>query len=140
VNKAGRAILLLLPLLLILGGCSLTGTSRKERMALFEVGLNDNREYLYMDFLESETADYDSLKDTDVGQTWDVWFPVNYPDPGTYTLSFEAFLDNPDKGILATVSGPSAFGGAKSLELHMIRAGLEWYLAKLVLNGSTIVQ
>jgi hypothetical protein len=38
------------------------------------------------------------------------------------------------------VSGPTAFGGAKSLELHMIRVGLEWYLVKLVLNGSTIVQ
>lgn len=105
----------------------------------FETGLNQNREYLYMDFYESRTADYTLLQTTPVGETWDDWFPPDYPDPGTYTVTFVSKLPGSAEGALATVSGPDPFGGPKNLELHMVRVGLDWYLERLVLDGATIV-
>jgi hypothetical protein len=127
-------------LLFALGSCALVGTTRKERMMRLETGLNENRPQLYQDFLEDATSDYAVLQTTDVGQTWDVWFPTGYPDAETYTLTFVQFLSGADQGVLASVTGPAAFGGPRDLELHMARVGLDWYLVELVLDGTVIVQ
>jgi hypothetical protein len=139
-RAVGHVAILLLSLVLALGSCALVGTSRKDRMMRFEVGLNENRPELYQDFFAGATSDYDTLRTTDVGQTWDVWFPPGYPTPGTYTLEFVENLRGSVDGVLATVSGPAEFGSPKSLELRMVRVGLDWYLAALELDGTVIVQ
>jgi hypothetical protein len=41
--------------------------------------------------------------------------------------------------VQATVFGPSDFGGSKSLTFGMVRSGLYWYIEKLTLEGSVIV-
>ena len=127
---------LIVVLLSALAGCSLVGTTRKERVLRFEVGLNDNRKYLYMDFYEPLTTDYALLRDSDVGTTWDVWFPPGYPEPGTYTLTVDDYSVDV---IEAVVTGPDDSADPMALELHLTRVGLEWYIDKLVLDGATIV-
>ncbi|MBN1835627.1 MAG: hypothetical protein JW820_07245 [Spirochaetales bacterium] len=121
---------------LLVASCAPFGTSREERIQRFEVGLNENREYLYLDFYEPLTTDYAVLQSSDVSVTWDIWFPPGYPDPGSYTVE----VPNASGDVVeALVYGPDSFAGPKSLRLHMVRDGLEWYLERLVLDGSTIV-
>ena len=130
---------LLLPLLLItvtLVGCAPFATSKRDRALLFEADLNGAREFLYQNFLESETVDYATIRDYDPGQTWDTWFPPGFPDPGTYTITLDTFFGNP---LEATVDGPSAFEGPKTLKLHFIRSGIYWYLEGLTLESTKIV-
>lgn len=128
--------LTIIGLLVSLSGCALFGTTRKERVLRFEVGLNESREYLYQEFYEAATADYELLESPDLSQTWDLWFPPEVPEPGTYTLSADDYSTDV---IQATVTGPDTFGGPKPLELYLVRVGINWYLEKLVLDGDTIV-
>jgi hypothetical protein len=98
--------------------------------------LNGGREFLYQNFLEAETTDYATIRDDDVGTTWDVWFPPDFPDPGTYTITLDTIVGNPLEG---TVAGPAPFAGPKSIQFHFARAGVYWYLEGLTLEGTKIV-
>ena len=133
--KAARYIPLLV-LLAAMAGCSLFGTTRKERVLRFEDGLNENRAYLYQDFYEPLTTDYATLQDADVSVTWDIWFPPGYPEPGTFTLSVEDYSVDV---IEAVVTGPDADAEPMTLQLYMTQVGLDWYLERLDLDGVTIV-
>jgi hypothetical protein len=115
-----------------LGSCAPFGTSKKDRVLRFEADLNGSREYAYQNFLEAETTDYTTIRDNDPGTTWDVWFPPDFPDPGTYTISLDSLFGNPLDG---TVNGPDAFGGPKSIQFHFARSGVYWYLEGLTLEG-----
>jgi hypothetical protein len=121
--------------LAVLAGCAPFGTTRKERVQRFEVGLNENREYLYQEFYEPLTSDYATLQTSPATATWDVWFPPGFPDPGTYSVSADSYLGD---FVEAVVTGPG-FANPKPLRLYMVRSGLEWYIEKLVLDGTTIV-
>jgi hypothetical protein len=120
----------------VLASCAPFGTSKLERVDLFEADLNGNREYLYQNFLEAETIDYVSIRDDDIGTTWDYWFPPGVPEPGTYSIALDSIFGNPLEG---TVDGPDDFSGPKSIQFYLTRAGIYWYLEKVVLNGSQIV-
>ena len=120
----------------LLTSCAPFGTSKRDRVLLFEADLNDAREYLYQNFLESETNDYPTIRDSDIGTTWDMWFPPGFPIRGTYTVSLDSHFGNPLDG---TVEGPDVFGGPQSIEFHFVRSGVYWYLEGLTLNGSKIV-
>ena len=122
---------------LLLAGCAPFGTSQAERAARFEYDLNHNRRYAFQNFLQSATTDYVTLATQNPVYTWDVWFPpAEYPETTEYTI----VVDNVSGGTAqATVSGPSDFGGSKSLTFGMVRSGLYWYIEKLTLEGSVIV-
>jgi hypothetical protein len=129
----------LLPLLLLaagLGGCSLFGTSKTERIARFEADLNGNRHYLYENFLPAETDDYALIRDSDLVYTWDKWFPLPYPEGGSYSITIEDSSGDP---ITATVEGPEIFDGPRSAAFYFVRSGLYWYLNRLDLGGGAIV-
>jgi hypothetical protein len=120
----------------LLTACAPFGTSRRERVERFEADLNYNREFVYENFLESATSQYAQIRDDPPGATWDVWFPVPYPEGGNYYISIDNLFSNP---IQATVDGPDIFDGPKSLQLHMVRSGVYWYLKGLTLEGDPIV-
>ena len=123
---------LLIVLIAALTSCAPFGTSKRDRLLLFEADLNDSREYLYQNFLESETTQYSLIRDNDPGETWDVCFPVGFPDTGTYTITLDTFFGNP---LGATVEGPGAFDGPKSAEFFFTRSGVYWYLTGITLDG-----
>jgi hypothetical protein len=125
-------ILTILFVVLALTSCAPFGTSKRDRVLLFEADLNSAREYLYQNFLESETYNYAVIRDSDVGTTWDMWFPPGFPDPGTYTITLDSHFGNP---LDATVEGPDVFGGPKSIQFHFVRSGVYWYLSELTLDG-----
>ena len=129
-------ILLSIALITILTSCAPFGTSKRDRVLRFEADLNGSREYLYQNFLEAETTQYATIRDSDTAYTWDGWFPVDFPDPGTYTISLDSLFGNP---LDATVEGPGVFGGPKSAQFHFARSGVYWYLEGLTLEGSKIV-
>jgi hypothetical protein len=134
--KPLKMAMLLLFTAALLTSCAPFGTSKRDRVLLFEADLNGAREYLYQNFLEAETTDYETIRDSNPGSTWDVWFPVDFPDPGTYTITIDSVFANPVEG---TVDGPDAFGGPQSIKLHLARSGVHWYLEGLTLDGSKIV-
>ena len=117
----------------ILTSCAPFGTSKRDRVLRFEADLNDSREYLYQNFLDSETYNYTIIRDSDPGETWDMWFPPGFPDPGTYTITLDSLFGNPLEG---TVDGPDVFGGPKSIDFHLTRSGLYWYLTAIDLDGA----
>jgi hypothetical protein len=139
LNKHGRTVIfyfLFFLLVTILTSCAPFGTSKRDRVLLFEADLNGSREYLYQNFLEAKTTQYATIRDSDPGETWDMWFPPGFPSPGTYTITLDSHFGNPLDG---TVDGPSAFGGPKSIKFHFARSGVYWYLEGLTLEGSKIV-
>ena len=129
-------ILILLIFTAILTSCAPFGTSKRDRVLRFEADLNESREYLYQNFLESETTQYATIRDSDTTYTWDEWFPVDFQQTGTYTITLDSLFGNP---LDATVEGPDVFSGPKSIEFHFARSGVYWYLEGLTLEGSKIV-
>lgn len=124
-------------LVLLLGGCALFGTSKAERVTLFENDLNGNRQFAYQNFLAAATADYSFIANTDPVATWDQWFPpAEYPDETPYAFTFE---DTTTDSVTVTVTGPVGFGGPKTLVFGMVRDGLYWYIERLTLDGTVIV-
>jgi hypothetical protein len=121
---------------IILAGCAPFGTSKRDRVLRFEADLNDSREYLYQNFLEAETIDYATIRDSATAYTWDEWFPVEFLDTSTYTINLDSIFGNPIEG---TVAGPDVFGGSKPIQFHFTRSGIYWYLEGLTLDGSKIV-
>ena len=135
-RKRTGQILLSIALITIFTSCAPFGTSKRDRVLCFEADLNDSREYLYQNFLEAETTQYATIRDSDTAYTWDGWFPVGFPETGTYTISLESLFGNP---LDATVSGPDVFSGPQSIQFHFARSGFYWYLEGLTLEGSKIV-
>ena len=132
-----KSIVLSFIISLLIAGCALFGTSQAERVALFEYDLNLNRRYAYRNFLQSATSDYVTLATQNPIYTWNVWFPpAEYPDTTKYTISVDEVSG---ETVEATVSGPSDFTGPKSLTFGMVRSGIYWYIEKLTLDGSVIV-
>jgi hypothetical protein len=131
-----RASPLLLFVCVVLTSCAPFGTSKQDRVLRFEADLNDAREYLYQNFLEAETTDYATIRDSNTAYTWDEWFPLGFPHPGTYTITLDSMFGNP---LDATIDGPEAFGGPKSIKFYFARAGVYMYLEGLTLEGSKIV-
>jgi hypothetical protein len=117
---------------IVLVSCAPFGTSKRDRVLRFEADLNKSRDYLYQNFLESETTQYTLIRDSDPGETWDVCFPVEFPEPGTYTITLDTVFGNP---LEATVEGPAAFNGPKSAEFSFARSGVYWYLTGITLDG-----
>ena len=138
LRKSGLATVAALAALtaLVLAGCAPFGTSRSERVQRFEADLNYSRAFAYENFLESATVDYATIRDELPSETWDLWFPLDYPEGGTYSISIDTVFADP---ITATIDGPDAFGGPKQLKLQLVRAGVIWYLEGLTLDGTAIV-
>lgn len=136
IGRRGRLTILITALTVALTSCAPFGTSKAERVKLFEADLNGNREYLYQNFLEAETTDYAKIRDDDIGTTWDYWFPLGVPDPGIYSIALDTHIGNPLEG---TVDGPDDFGGPKSIDFYFARAGIYQYLERVVLGGTEIV-
>jgi hypothetical protein len=116
----------------LLTSCAPFGTSKRDRVLRFEADLNSSREYLYQNFLESETTQYEVIRDEDTACTWDKCFPVGFPEAGTYTITLDTFFGNP---LEATVEGPAVFGGPKPMEFNFTRSGVYWYLTGITLDG-----
>ena len=131
IKGVGSNIILLL-FLLTITSCSPFGTSKNERVLRFEADLNGAREYVYQNFLESETVDYATIRDSDTAYTWDEWFPPDFPEAGIYTITLDSVFGNPLEG---TVDGPDVFSGPKPIEFHFARSGIYWYLEGLNLDG-----
>ncbi len=116
----------------IVTSCSPFGTSKRERVLRFEADLNGSREYVYQNFLEAETVDFATIRDSDTAYTWDDWFPPDFPGAGTYTITLDSVFGNPLEG---TVDGPDVFGGPQPIEFYFARSGVYWYLEGLNLDG-----
>ena len=119
-------------LLFMFVSCSPFGTSKKERVLRFEADLNGAREYVYQNFLEAETVEYATIRDSDTAYTWDEWFPLDFPEPGIYTITLDSVFGNPLEG---TVDGPDVFSGPQPIEFYFARSGIYWYLEGLNLDG-----
>ena len=135
MNRFFRTIglpLFLIFLLLSVITCSPFGTSKKERVLRFEADLNGAREYVYQNFLEAETVEYATIRDSDTAYTWDEWFPLDFPEPGIYTITLDSVFGNPLEG---TVDGPDVFSGPQPIEFYFARSGIYWYLEGLNLDG-----
>jgi len=130
--KGLEATIILLLFVFALTSCAPFGTSKKERVLRFEADLNGSREYVYQNFLETETVDYAMIRDSDTAYTWDDWFPLDFPETGTYTITLDSVFGNPLEG---TVDGPDVFGGPKPIEFYFARSGIYWYLEGLTLDG-----
>ena len=135
-RKRTAVLILLTAITAILTSCAPFGTSKRDRVLRFEADLNSAREYLYQNFLEAETTQYATIRDSDTAYTWDDWFPVEFLETGTYTITLDSMFGNP---LDATVEGPAVFGGPKSMQFHFARSGVYWYLEGLTLDGSKIV-
>jgi hypothetical protein len=132
-----KSIVLACIISLLIAGCALFGTSQAERAARFEYDLNHNRRDAYQNFLQSATTDYVTLATQNPIYTWNVWFPpAEYPETTEYTISVDEVSG---ETVKATVSGPLDFTGPKSLTFGMVRSGIYWYIEKLTLDGSVIV-
>ena len=131
-RKRTVVLLLLLILVILLTSCAPFGTSKKERVLRFEADLNGAREYVYQNFLEAETVAYATIRDSDTAYTWDDWFPPDFPEAGTYTITLDSLFGNPLEG---TVDGPDVFSGPKPIEFYFARSGIYWYLEGLNLDG-----
>jgi len=140
LSKHSRTVILHFLLLTLAAGvitsCAPFGTSKRDRVLRFEADLNSSREYLYQNFLEAETTQYDTIRDSDTAYTWDDWFPVEFLETGTYSITLDSMFGNP---LDATVEGPAVFGGPKSMQFHFARSGVYWYLEGLTLDSTKIV-
>ena len=130
--KAMKIPLFILFFVISVAGCSPFGTSKRERVLRFEADLNGSREYVYQNFLEAETVDFATIRDSDTAYTWDDWFPPDFPETGTYTITLDSVFGNPLEG---TVDGPDVFGGPQPIEFYFVRSGVYWYLEGLNLDG-----
>ena len=119
-------------LIFIFESCSLLGTTKEERIARFESDLNNNRGYIYQNFLDSVTTDYDAIKNPIL--TWDVWFPEG-------TENYEITItDSSVDPVTATIDGPDIFGGPMPIEFKMVKDDFfNWYIEELTLNDIKIV-
>ena len=135
-NRTASILLIVVFAAIALASCAPFGTSKKDRVLRFEADLNGSREYAYQNFLEAETTDYAAIRDNDPGTTWDMWFPPDFPDPGTYSITLDTHIGNPLEG---TIDGPAAFSGPQSIQFHFARSGVYWYLEGLTLGGSKII-
>ncbi len=130
--KRRDLVVLLSILVMTITSCSPFGTSKKERVLRFEADLNGAREYGYQNFLEAETVEYATIRDSDTAYTWDFWFPLDFPEPGIYTITLDSVFGNPLEG---TVDGPDVFSGPQPIEFYFARSGIYWYLEGLNLDG-----
>ncbi|MEE9307257.1 MAG: hypothetical protein V3V57_07025 [Spirochaetia bacterium] len=130
--KRRDLVVLLSILVMTITSCSPFGTSKKERVLRFEADLNGAREYVYQNFLEAETVEYATIRDSDTAYTWDFWFPLDFPEPGIYTITLDSVFGNPLEG---TVDGPDVFSGPQPIEFYFARSGIYWYLEGLNLDG-----
>jgi len=136
IEKRALPLVFLILAAFSLLSCAPFGTSKKERVERFEIDLKESREYVYQNFLEAETDDYTTIRDSDTTYTWDDWFPLEVPAGSTYTISLDSAFGNP---LVGTIDGPGVFGFPKSIQFHCTRSGMYWYLEGLTLDGTKIV-
>jgi len=106
IEKRALPLVFLILAAFSLLSCAPFGTSKKERVERFEIDLKESREYVYQNFLEAETDDYTTIRDSDTTYTWDDWFPLEVPAGSTYTISLDSAFGNP---LVGTIDGPGVF-------------------------------
>lgn len=135
-NLIIASILVLLSLLLVLEGCELLGVKIEERIEMFLADLNNEPRPDSIRFNFSKSCqDYDTITGSTFGQYDD--FPW---DSIPYTLNISDYDGNPVTGTISGKVGGSFGGTPLSIEFTMEKDGSDWYILKLVLSGSTIVQ
>jgi hypothetical protein len=130
-----RAFLMALAAAIALSSCAPFGTSKAERVARLEFDLNggyQSRQYAYQNFDPDTTTDYVDLATLPPSQTWDDWFPLEALDTVKYSLEIQ---DISSDSVKVRVTGPAAFEGPRTLDIDMVRIGLEWYINRLQLSG-----
>jgi len=127
-------VIIALLLLLVFNGCNLLGVSKEQRISLFLDDLNQNPRPNSIRFhFSSSCSDYDIIDGGYFSGVSD--FPEN-SIPYAFTISSY----DPDI-VTGTASGTAgSFGGPWPIEFTMVRERFDWYILKLVLDGSVIVQ
>jgi hypothetical protein len=126
--------LALFSLLIVIQGCDLSGVSVDSRIDSFLADLNQapRPDSIRFNFSES-CLDYATITGLTFGEVAE--FPW---DSIPYFISISDYDANP---VVGTISGTGgSFGSAKTIEFTMTEDGSDWYILKLVLGASTIVQ
>jgi hypothetical protein len=123
-------------LVLLLGSCAVLGIDRHDRIASFTAALNSSdRSTINGNFDQALTANLPTMD----AAWWSTNFPVPPDSDHTYTVTL---LDYADPGnVIAAIMGPPAFnsntGTPRNAVLVMSRQGIDWFIARLYLDGSS---
>lgn len=122
-------------LVLLLGSCAIAGISTRDRVAMFINTLNSSdRSTINSNFDQSRTT---LLPTMDAA-----WWSANFPSPPDSDRSYGITLfDYSDPAnVSAAIMGPPAFnlntGSPRNALLVMSRAGLDWFIEQVYLDGS----
>ena len=123
-------VILALTLLLVFTGCEV-GISKKDRINSFLDDLNENPipNSIRYNF-SSSCQDYGIFTGT--------YFAGDFP---TDSIPYSFAISDYDPSVITgTASGTAgSFGGPFSIEFTMTKDGSDWYILKIVLDGSNIV-
>ena len=123
-------------LALLLGSCAIAGVDTRDRLALFVTTLNGDRSSINANFDQSLTANLPTMSAA--------WWSANFPGPSDSDHLYGiTLLDYSDPtNVVATIMGPPAFnlnqGTPRSAVLVMSKEGLDWFIERLYMDGSTV--
>ena len=124
------AVILLVAAVLI--SCGLFGFTKEQRITAFIEDLNQNprANSIRYNFSPSCTV-YNTIDGT--------FFNIDFPtDSIAYSISSLNLDADP---VTATIAGTGgSFGGPFTIEFTLVQDGFDWFILKLVLDGSTIVE
>jgi hypothetical protein len=124
-------------LLLLLGGCAIAGVDTRDRISMFVSTLNSSdRSTINTNFDQAMTVNLPTMDTT--------WWSTNFPLPPSTDYNYGiTLLDYSDPtNVVATIMGPPAFnsntGIPRNAVLVMSKAGLDWSIERVYLDGSAV--
>ena len=124
---------------LSLSGCGIfdkiTGVGIESRIASFARRLNaDDRSTVYLQFHPALTTRYEELKEPTF---WDEPFPVPAAADAAYRITVVSSTWPRDPAaVVASMSGPAAFGANRDVELTMAKDGKDWMIRAIYMQGN----
>jgi hypothetical protein len=122
-------------LVLLLGSCAIAGVDTHDRISAFVSTLNSSdRSTINANFDQSLTANLPTMD----AAWWSANFPLPPDSDHNYGITLLDYSNPAD--VVATLMGPPAFnsntGTPRNAVLVMSKAGVDWFIERLYLDGS----
>jgi hypothetical protein len=126
-------------LLVFLGGCTPFGIDVHDRLSMFVTSLNA------VDRSTINTQ-FDTPLVTMIPTLTTAWWNTNFPPPPdpehAYSVTLLDYVD--PANVVATIMGPPLFNGLSGAPLNavfvMSKEGADWFILRVSLNGTVVIQ
>ena len=126
-------------LLVLLGGCSQFGIDVHDRLSLFAANLNAVDRSTLNDQFDKPLVTMIATMNT-------AWWNTNFPPPPdpehAYSVTLLDYVD--PANVVATIMGPPLFNGFSAAPVNavfvMSKEGADWFILKVSLNGTVVIQ